>query len=52
YAPGETLEVSSAGSMNVFIGNAAGVAVQLNGEEFDTAEHREGVYAKFTVGDE
>ena len=49
YAPGETLEVSSPGNMNVFVGNAAGVSVRLNGEEFDTAEHREGVYAKFTI---
>ncbi|NND81513.1 MAG: DUF4115 domain-containing protein [Gammaproteobacteria bacterium] len=51
FAEGETLQVSSAGPINVFIGNAAGVNVQYNGEDFDISEHREGVYAKFSIGE-
>lgn len=50
YAQGEELIVSSDGGMSVFIGNAEGVTVSLNGQPFDLSEHREGVYAKFTVG--
>ena len=52
YAEGESLEVSNAGAMSVFIGNAEGVSVSLNGEPFDISAHREGVYAKFSVGEQ
>jgi cytoskeleton protein RodZ len=51
YAPGETLDVSSANPLRVFIGNAAGVSVEYNGLPFDIGEHREGVYAKFVIGE-
>lgn len=50
YAAGEQLVVASDGSMSVFIGNAEGVTISLNGQPFDLSEHREGVYAKFSVG--
>jgi len=52
YAKGEQLNVSTVGSMSVFIGNADGVTAIYNGSEFDISPHREGVYAKFTVGEE
>lgn len=51
YAEGEELRVSSSDSMSVFIGNAEGVTVEYNGEGFDIADYREGVYAKFTLGE-
>lgn len=51
YAKGEQLNVTSAGSMSVFIGNAEGVTAIYNGVEHDLTPHREGVYAKFTVGE-
>jgi len=51
YTPGEVLSVSSDGPMSVFIGNAEGVTVQLNGENFDIEQYREGVYAKFIVNE-
>ena len=52
YAEGEERTIRNAGIMSVFIGNADGVTVEVNGEPFDLADHREGVYAKFTVGEE
>lgn len=49
YAAGERLEVREAGELRVFIGNAAGVSVQLNQADFDISQYREGVYAKFVL---
>lgn len=51
YAAGEQLNVSSADTMSVFIGNAEGVTAQYNGQPFDISEFREGVYAKFDLGE-
>ena len=50
FTEGEELRVSDATVLNVFIGNAAVVSVQYNGQQFDLAPHQEGVYAKFSVG--
>lgn len=52
YAEGEDLTLNNDGVMSIFIGNADGVTVAVNGEPFSLAEHREGVYAKFSVGQE
>ena len=52
YAKDERLRVAAPGLMSVFIGNADGVTVTYNGAAFDLSRYREGVYAKFTVGDE
>lgn len=49
YAEGETLELSEQGELRVFIGNADGVSVQVDGEPFALSEYREGVYAKFII---
>ena len=51
YAAGELLDVRSELPLRVFIGNAEGVSIEYNGEPFDISEHREGVYAKFSVGE-
>ncbi len=51
YAAGELLDVRSELPLRVFIGNAEGVSIEYNGEPFDVSEHREGVYAKFSVGE-
>ncbi|MFT7527629.1 MAG: cytoskeleton protein RodZ [Arenicella sp.] len=51
YAVGELLDVRSELPLRVFIGNAAGVSIEYNGEPFDISQHREGVYAKFSVGE-
>ncbi len=51
YAEGETLDVSSATKMSVFIGNAKAVSALYNGSEFDISQYREGVFARFSVGE-
>lgn len=51
YAGGEELEVKSETPMRVFIGNASGVTVEYNNQAFDLAPHKEGLYAKFVVGE-
>lgn len=50
FTEGEELRVSDTTVLNVFIGNAAVVSVQYNGQQFDLTPHQEGVYAKFSVG--
>ena len=50
YTKGEELIVSNEGRLNVFIGNAIGVTVKYNGEDYDLTPYREGVYAKFVIG--
>ena len=52
YAAGEILELSSELPLRVFIGNAAGVSVEYNGVPFDISDYREGVYARFEVGEQ
>ena len=49
YTSGDVLEIEEEGELQVFIGNAEGVAVEFNGQAFDLAPHREGVYAKFVI---
>jgi len=51
YPSGETLDVSAEGALSVLIGNAKGVQMMVNGQDYDLSQHTEGVYAKFTVGD-
>lgn len=50
YPAGEELEVSSQGVLSILIGNAKGVQMSLNGQDYDLGPHTEGVYAKFSVG--
>lgn len=51
YAEGESLDVSSSTKMAVFIGNAKAVSARYNGSEFDISQHREGVFARFSLGE-
>jgi len=51
YAQGEDLSVSAVTPMSVFIGNAKAVSATLNGASYDISQYREGVYARFTVGE-
>ena len=50
YAAGDVMEVSAEGVLSILLGNAKGVAMTLNGQDYDLTGHTEGVYAKFTVG--
>lgn len=52
YAKGDELKVASHSNMSIFIGNAAGVSVEYNGQPFNIKAYREGVYAKFVVGED
>ncbi|MBL4674103.1 MAG: DUF4115 domain-containing protein [Arenicella sp.] len=51
YAQGEDLSVSATTSMSVFIGNAKAVSAVFNGAPYDISQYREGVFARFTVGE-
>ena len=51
YAKGEVLTVSSETQMSVFLGNAKAVSADLNGTPYDISQFREGVFARFTVGE-
>ncbi|MFT6408980.1 MAG: cytoskeleton protein RodZ [Arenicella sp.] len=51
YAQGEDLTVSASTLMSVFIGNAKAVSATFNGAPYDISQYREGVFARFTVGE-
>ncbi len=51
YSQGEDLSVSASTPMSVFIGNAKAVSATLNGAPYDISQYREGVFARFTVGE-
>jgi cytoskeleton protein RodZ len=51
YAKGEVLTVSSETQMSIFIGNAKAVSADLNGQAYDISQYREGVFARFTIGE-
>lgn len=51
YAEGEDFTVTSATAMKVFIGNAKAVSAQFNGQPYDISQYREGVFARFEVGE-
>ncbi len=51
YAEGEDFTVTSATAMKVFIGNAKAVSAELNGQPYDISQYREGVFARFEVGE-
>ncbi len=49
FNPGHALEVEGAPPFRIFLGNAAGVSMQLNGKPFDITPHQTGLYARFVV---
>jgi len=51
YAEGEDFTVTSATVMKVFIGNAKAVSAEFNGQPYDISQYREGVFARFEVGE-
>lgn len=51
YAGGEQLEVQSELPITVFLGKADAVTAKVNGDDFDLAPHREGVFARFSIGE-
>jgi len=51
YAEGEDFTVTSATIMKVFIGNAKAVSAEFNGQPYDISQYREGVFARFEVGE-
>lgn len=50
YAKGEELIINSGSNLTVFLGNAAGVSVVYNGLDYDISKYKQGVYAKFSIG--
>jgi len=51
YSQGQVLKVSSAIRINVFLGNAKVVTAEYNGQDYDLAPYREGVFARFSFGE-
>jgi len=49
YVKGEVLSLSSAISMNVFVGNVSAVSAVVAGQDFDLSPFQEGVFARFSV---
>jgi len=50
YAKGEELEINSESALTIFLGNASGVTVLYNNSDFDITKFKQGVYAKFSIG--
>lgn len=48
---GRTVALEGVPPVSVFLGNAAGVQVEYNGQNVDVARHRRGLVARFTLGD-
>ena len=51
YDQGEVLNLSSASTMTVFLGNAKSVSAIVNGEPYDISQHQEGAFARFKIGE-
>lgn len=50
-AAGRTVVLEGAAPLSVFLGNVEGVGVEFNGKPYDTAPHRRGPIARFTLGE-
>jgi cytoskeleton protein RodZ len=49
---GRTLTLEGVAPVSVFLGNAAGVRLDYNGQPVDIGPHKRGMIARFTLGDE
>ena len=49
---GRTLTLEGIAPVSVFLGNAAGVRLDYNGQPVDISSHKRGMIARFTLGDE
>ncbi len=48
---GRTVPLEGVAPLSVFLGNAAGVRVEFNGQNVDVASYRRGMVARFTLGE-
>lgn len=49
---GRTVTLEGVAPVNVFLGNAAGVRLNYNGQSVDVALHKRGMMARFTLGED
>jgi cytoskeleton protein RodZ len=49
---GRSIAIEGVAPFSVFLGNAEGVRVEFNGQNFDIGRYRRGQVARFTLGDE
>jgi cytoskeleton protein RodZ len=49
---GRSIAIEGVAPFNVFLGNAEGVRVEFNGQNFDISRYKRGQVARFTLGDE
>lgn len=48
---GRTVPLEGVAPLSVFLGNAAGVRLEFNGQNIDVAHYRRGMVARFTLGE-
>lgn len=48
---GRTVPLEGVAPLSIFLGNAAGVRVEFNGQNVDIASYRRGMVARFTLGE-
>jgi len=49
---GRSVTLEGVAPVSVFLGNAAGVRLDYNGQTVDVARHKRGMMARFTLGEE
>jgi cytoskeleton protein RodZ len=49
---GRSLTLEGVAPLSIFLGNAAGVRLDYNGQAVDVARHKRGMMARFTLGEE
>ncbi|MCR4301571.1 MAG: DUF4115 domain-containing protein [Sulfuricaulis sp.] len=49
---GRRISIEGVAPFSVFVGNADGVRVEFNGQNFDVSRHKRGQVARFTLGEE
>jgi cytoskeleton protein RodZ len=51
-AAGRSVTLEGVAPLSIFLGNAAGVRLDYNGQAVDVARHKRGMMARFTLGEE
>ncbi|GMQ91188.1 MAG: DUF4115 domain-containing protein [Gammaproteobacteria bacterium] len=49
---GRVVTIKGVGPFNIFLGNAAGIELKFNGKKYDLEQHRNGLVARFKLGNE
>jgi cytoskeleton protein RodZ len=49
---GRTVTLEGVAPVSIFLGNAAGVRLDYNGQAVDVGRHKRGMMARFTLGEE